>query len=139
MSLADSDVLVILMKTAYCYEQRVKSIMFKNIYRDELVDIHRKIDLFFECFEFLENNKILHSWLEIILLYGNYLNGTSNRGGAYGFKLDTLAKISEVKSTDNKKTLFYYIVEYVGETKTEEMFSIVPHLEKFARCKLILI
>jgi hypothetical protein len=135
MSLAECDQFVLLTKTALGYEQRLKSIMFKNTYKEELIDIHKRIDLFFECFEFLEKDKIFHSWLEIILLYGNYLNGTSNRGGAYGYKLDTLAKISEIKSTDNKKTLFYYIVEYVGENKTEEMFSITKKLEKFPHCK----
>jgi hypothetical protein len=28
--------------------------------------------------------------MKLILGYGNYLNGTSARGGAYGFKLDAL-------------------------------------------------
>ena len=30
---------------------------------------------------------------------GNYLNGGSSRGGAYGFKLSTLLKLKDVKAT----------------------------------------
>ena len=32
--------------------------------------------------------------LEIVLAIGNYMNGGTNRGGVYGFKLDSLLKVS---------------------------------------------
>jgi hypothetical protein len=36
--------------------------------------------------------------LRQVLRLGNYLNGDSARGGAYGFKLTDLAKLVQVKS-----------------------------------------
>jgi diaphanous 1 len=51
--------------------------------------------------------------MEYTLGIGNYLNGQSARGGAYAYKFDTLEKISDVKSTDNKKNLLMYIIERV--------------------------
>jgi diaphanous 1 len=48
--------------------------------------------------------------MEYALGVGNYLNGQSARGGAYGFKLDMIEKLSEVKTTDNKKNLLMYII-----------------------------
>ena len=38
------------------------------------------------------------------------MNGGTNRGGAYGFRLSALEKLSTVKSVDNKCTLAEYIV-----------------------------
>lgn len=48
--------------------------------------------------------------MQYVLAVGNYLNGQSARGGAYGFKMDMLEKIAEVKSTDNKKNLLMYVI-----------------------------
>ena len=47
--------------------------------------------------------------LEYTLALGNYLNGTSNKGAAWGFKLETLNKLQGTKSTDNKTTLLHYL------------------------------
>lgn len=49
--------------------------------------------------------------LEYVLAVGNYLNGESARGGAWGFKFDNLIKISELLMKDNKTTLMMYVVE----------------------------
>jgi diaphanous 1 len=46
---------------------------------------------------------------------GNYLNGQSNRGGAYGFKLDNIEKLLDVKTQDNKRNLLMYVLTQVGD------------------------
>ena len=47
-----------------------------------------------------------------MLKIGNYLNGSTRRGGAYGFKIDVLKKVHIVKAIDKKSTL----VDFVAET-----------------------
>jgi hypothetical protein len=134
--LADSDQFVLLVSTAPGYVERFKAIIFKSTYKEEALDLLKKIEMFFTTFDFILNDKRFHKWLEIILAYGNYLNGTSNRGGTYGFKLDTLPKLSEFKSNDNKKTLLYYIIEYIGEVlKMDELLGITKELDQFSNCK----
>lgn len=139
LTLADSDQFVLLMSTAPGYDLRFKSIVFKNSFKQEAVDILKKIEVFFKCFDFILTNKNFHKWLEIILYFGNYLNGQSVRGGAYGFKLDTLSKITELKSNDNKKTLLYFILEYIGdELKNDDLFNIKPDIQAISECNLFL-
>ena len=53
--------------------------------------------------EQVRNSKSLRAVLQRILAYGNYLNGSSARGGAYGFKLADLSKLVNVKSSDSKR------------------------------------
>jgi diaphanous 1 len=48
------------------------------------------------------------------------LNGNSNRGGAYGFKLDSLEKLTDLKMNQAKKTALQYIVELI-ETEIKEV------------------
>ncbi|KAA6399121.1 MAG: putative formin like protein [Streblomastix strix] len=52
--------------------------------------------------------------LESILAIGNYLNGESNQGCAYGCRLDVLSKICDFKGNDNKTTLLEYLVVKIG-------------------------
>ena len=47
----------------------------------------------------------LRTLLKLILTIGNYLNGASARGGAYGFRLADLEKLRHVRSTNLNTTL----------------------------------
>jgi hypothetical protein len=51
--------------------------------------------------------------LQNVLAFGNYLNGTTARGGAYGFKLSDLSKLVQVKSGDSKTTLLHYLARFM--------------------------
>lgn len=136
LSLADCDQFVLLMGTAPGYDLRLKSILFKNSYKIDIDDLNSKIFKFFSAFDFIKKSEKLHKWFELILAFGNYLNGQSNRGGAYGYKLDSLIKISDLKSTDNKKTLLTYLVEYVYDNKMEDTLTITRQLEDLAKRKI---
>lgn len=46
-----------------------------------------------KSFKTLLNDKKLKHFLEFALAVGNYLNGTSARGGAYAFKLGMKKKL----------------------------------------------
>jgi hypothetical protein len=51
--------------------------------------------------------------LEVVLAVGNYLNGGTQRGQAYGFKLEVLKKLRDTKSADNQTTLLHYLVQLI--------------------------
>jgi hypothetical protein len=79
----------------------------------------------------VKNSKRLRRTLEVVLAIGNYLNGSTFRGGAYGFKLDALLKLFEIKTNTNKETVVHYIAE-LAERKFPEVASLsqdFPHLE----------
>jgi len=50
--------------------------------------------------------------LQVILAFGNYMN-SQRRGGAYGFRLQSLDILTDAKSTDKKMTLLHYIAATV--------------------------
>ena len=63
----------------------------------------------------LKGSTKLRKVMSTVLAIGNYLNGSTSRGGAYGFKLDSLAKMSTVKTTDNKATLMHFLATVLEE------------------------
>jgi hypothetical protein len=58
------------------------------------------------------------------------LNGNSNRGGAYGFKLDSLEKLTDLKMNQAKKTALQYIVELI-ETEIKEVDLLISGYFKY--------
>ncbi|XP_015284431.1 PREDICTED: formin-like protein 1 [Gekko japonicus] len=62
----------------------------------------------------LRSSTKLRQILEIVLAFGNYLN-SSKRGAAYGFRLQSLDALLDMKSTDRKQTLLHYIVRVIQE------------------------
>jgi len=100
------------------YDLRLKAILFNYTFADSYKEICEKVNIIIEFLSFVKSD-IVSEWLKIVLAYGNYLNGTSNRGGAFGFKLDTINKLNDIKSNDKKKTLLYFIVEWVMDNKKE--------------------
>uniref|UniRef100_A0A8C1VA33 Formin like 1 n=1 Tax=Cyprinus carpio TaxID=7962 RepID=A0A8C1VA33_CYPCA len=60
--------------------------------------------------KYISKDKIL----EIILAFGNYMN-SGKRGSAYGFRLQSLDLLLDMKSTDRKLTLLHFIVSIIQE------------------------
>lgn len=51
--------------------------------------------------------------LRLVLKLGNYMNASTSRGSAYGFKLDSLAKMASIKSNDPSRTLMHFLAEHL--------------------------
>lgn len=68
----------------------------------------------------VRNSKLLPKMLELVLAMGNYLNAGSFRGGAYGFKMETLPKLVEVRAVDPKINMMHYIAQLC---ETNEKYS----------------
>lgn len=49
--------------------------------------------------------------------------GQSNRGGAWGFKIDIVEKANDVKAADNKRTLMMYILKRVEHQLQQPFFA----------------
>ncbi|KAM6174990.1 formin-like protein 1 isoform 1-T1 [Erethizon dorsatum] len=62
----------------------------------------------------IKSSDKLRQILEIVLAFGNYMN-SSKRGVAYGFRLQSLDALLEMKSTDRKQTLLHYLVKVIAE------------------------
>jgi len=80
----------------------------------------------------VRNSAALRSVIQFTLALGNYMNGTSNKGGAWGFKLDALSKLTNTKTTDNKKTLLHYMAEQLAPSqmvkKLKDELATLPQL-----------
>jgi hypothetical protein len=66
------------------------------------------------------NSKKLKAIMEYVLAVGNYMNGSTSRGECFGFKLDSLNKMLDVKSSvDPKVTLMHFIQTQIEKRMPE--------------------
>ena len=88
-------------------------------------DIEIKLEQLNNSWLDIQNNKSFLIIIENVLAIGNYMNGTSIRGGAFGFKLDTLEKLADLKFISNpKRNLLTHVIENYEEKNNKELISI---------------
>ena len=81
---------------------RLKSVALRHTFDTTLDGVRAKTKMFREACVEVDKSTKLKKLLEVILKVGNYINGSTPRGAAWGFKLDTLAKFGTVKANDGK-------------------------------------
>ena len=116
--LANPEKLIIEISKVKGFANRIKALQFSKIYKESVDDLNLKCDVLLKIWGSIRFDNRISQLFEYVLATGNYLNGTSNRGGAYGFKFDGLEKIVDCKSTINpKKNLLMFILEAFEENK----------------------
>ena len=85
--------------------------------------------------EQVHTSPALKSTLLRVLAIGNYLNGISARGGAYGFKVADLSKLVQVKSADSKTTLLHYLAKFIDANSSTAIDDLKAQLNALPEAK----
>lgn len=121
-TLHPADQLVVLLMTVPFLKAKVQGLLFKAKFWesfDAVQDGCRQIRL--ACLSLMGADHFKRL-LNIILMFGNYLNGTGPAGGAYGFKISSINKLIETKAQDGT-TLLHFLQRTVH--------SLFPETEAF--------
>ncbi|KAJ3097871.1 hypothetical protein HDU97_004491 [Phlyctochytrium planicorne] len=119
------------------YQNRLNAIYFKHRFAERLEELKPNIVTLLNGSRQIKESKKLSKLLELILVIGNYMNGDSFRGGAYGFSIDTLTKLSDTK-TSTGKTFTYYLASLIEKKAPEckDILSDLTQLEKASKISL---
>lgn len=105
------------------YEQRLKCLFFKKRFQERLGDVKPKVEAVLKASKEVGSSRKLKKILEIVLAFGNYMNRGA-RGNASGFKVSSLNKIIDTKSSSNRSmTLLHYLIEML-ENKFPEVVKL---------------
>ena len=107
------------------YSDRVNALIFQKNHKDYVEDLESKAGVIAGFWRKCREDQVLLDIFQYLLAFGNYLNGTSNRGGAFAFKLDALEKAVDCKATDNpKKNLLMIIIETLESKKGKDLVDV---------------
>ncbi len=70
---------------------------YKVTFADRVADLRPKLLKVAAAIKDCSNSKRFTKFIKIVLALGNFMNGRTARGGAYGFKLSTLTKLADTK------------------------------------------
>eukprot|EP00968_Pinguiococcus_pyrenoidosus_P006036 scaffold395_cov243-Pinguiococcus_pyrenoidosus.AAC.23 len=112
--LGDVEKMFIAVSTVPRLKQRLDSYLFVRTYDDNYEQVKAKVETFEAAAREICGNRKINRVLEVVLAIGNYLNGGTNRGQAYGFKMDSILKLKDARSSKNGKlNLMHFLVMQV--------------------------
>ncbi|KAJ1920783.1 hypothetical protein IWQ60_006918 [Tieghemiomyces parasiticus] len=115
-SLASADAFFVEMMKINRYEQRLHALLFWTTFEERFGYLRTDVTALLRACEALPNSEHFPQVLETILVMGNFMNGAGFRGGAFGFKINSLNKLVDTKATDNKTTLLHFLAETLEAT-----------------------
>lgn len=120
------------------YEQRLRTLHYKKKFTIWLSELRPKIQAVLEASKEVQRSKRLKRMLELILAFGNYMN-RGQRGNAVGFKLNSLTRIADTKSSCNKNmTLLHFMADTCDQKFRECLFleADLPHVKDAAKVNM---
>ncbi|NWW82578.1 DAAM2 protein, partial [Climacteris rufus] len=103
------------------YQQRLQSLYFKKKFAERVAEVKPKgvmshpslLSAIRAGSKAVLQSSSLQQLLEVVLAFGNYMN-KGQRGNAFGFKISSLNKIADTKSSIDKNiTLLHYLITVV--------------------------
>ncbi|KAM8833277.1 disheveled-associated activator of morphogenesis 1-like [Synchiropus picturatus] len=98
------------------YQERLSSLHFKKKFSERVAEVKPKIQALHLASQEVLKSQSLRQLLELVLALGNYMN-KGQQGSAFGFRLSSLNKIADTKSSaDRNITLLNYIITILEKT-----------------------
>ncbi|XP_049621280.1 disheveled-associated activator of morphogenesis 2 [Suncus etruscus] len=120
------------------YQQRLQALFFKKKFQERLAEAKPKVEAILLASQELILSKRLMRMLEVVLAIGNFMN-KGQRGGAYGFRVASLNKIADTKSSiDRNISLLHYLIMILEKYFPDilNMPSELRHLPEAAKVNL---
>uniref|UniRef100_A0A2K6EPV6 Formin like 1 n=1 Tax=Propithecus coquereli TaxID=379532 RepID=A0A2K6EPV6_PROCO len=112
--LSEEDRFMLLFSRIPRLPERMATLTFLGNFPDTVQLLMPQLNAIIAASMSIKSSDKLRQILEIVLAFGNYMN-SSKRGAAYGFRLQSLDVLLEMKSTDRKQTLLHYLVKVIAE------------------------
>ncbi|KAJ8401230.1 hypothetical protein AAFF_G00388120 [Aldrovandia affinis] len=117
------------------YQQRLQALFFKKKFAERLAETKPKAEAILCASREVIRSKRLTQTLEVVLAFGNFMN-KGQRGNAYGFKVSSLNKIADTKSSiDRNITMLHYLImifekNYPDVLRIQDELHSVPEAAK---------
>ncbi|PRP83316.1 actin binding protein [Planoprotostelium fungivorum] len=99
--------------------EKLKLLTFKMEFNSKKDDIKPLIATMKNACIQVKEDKSFTEMVELVLAVGNYINGGTKRGEAFGFGLHTLARLSGFKTSDNSRSFVQYVYEMAQKQKPD--------------------
>ncbi|CAN0907357.1 Formin-like protein 18 [Linum grandiflorum] len=100
-------------------ESKLRVFSFKMQLSQQVSDLRRNLNIVNSAAEEIRSSTKFKRIMQSVLSLGNALNQGTARGSAVGFRLDSLLKLTDTRSRNNKITLMHYLCKVLAEKLPE--------------------
>nr|XP_009795104.1 PREDICTED: formin-like protein 18 isoform X1 [Nicotiana sylvestris]XP_016480369.1 PREDICTED: formin-like protein 18 [Nicotiana tabacum] len=100
-------------------ESKLRIFSFKIQFQSQISDLRNNLSIVNSAADQIRGSSKLKGILQTILYLGNALNQGTARGSAAGFKLDSLLKLTDTRSSNAKMTLMHYLCKILADKSPE--------------------
>ncbi|KAJ3133389.1 Protein diaphanous 1 [Irineochytrium annulatum] len=109
-------------------DEILQSIKFKLSFAERSKSFDNEITTAIAALKAIQESDRFTEVLRLILTVGNFMNSGSFMGSVYGFKITSINKIGDVKSTNGRSNLLHFIANLV-ETKFSDVGAFAAELK----------
>ncbi|GAN04274.1 hypothetical protein MAM1_0059d03734 [Mucor ambiguus] len=110
------------------HKARVTTMLLKLTWDDRLAHLERSMASIMEASIALRHSASFKEFLNLVLLIGNFLNGSNFQGGAFGIRIASINKLIDTKSFANDTTLLHFIIDMMEAQFPDIYRSIISEL-----------
>lgn len=92
---------------------------YKYYFEDTVQNLEKSVDALLQTIANVRESERFQKLLGVVLQVGNSLNKDQRKGGAVGFKLKSLIRLTESK-TNSKTTLLEYLITHLEKSETHK-------------------
>ena len=119
---------------------RLSCMAFRHHFYQEIIEIDPDTKTCISAANEVKKSKYLRRILQIILVMGNYLNGTSFRGNAQGFKIGSLLVLQDTKTNAGPPiaTSLHHLIRILEKEAPDaiQILLEMPHVEMASRISI---
>ncbi|KAF9956965.1 hypothetical protein BGZ70_009694 [Mortierella alpina] len=105
------------------YQQRLEGLKFKVTFQSLLDGVNESMASITAASKGLKNAKHFKQLLNLILMLGNYMNGGSHNGGAFGFKIASINKLVDTKASNAPNMTLLHFLSNITESTLPEVLD----------------
>ncbi|VVC32462.1 Hypothetical protein CINCED_3A014002 [Cinara cedri] len=120
------------------YEQRLRSLVYKKKFVTWTSEVEGRTKVVMEASREVARSRRLKKLLEIVLALGNYMNKGA-RGNAWGFRLSSLNRLSDTKSSSVRGTTLLHFIVDMADKKFKDVLLLeedIPHVRSASKVSL---
>ncbi|KAI8067755.1 hypothetical protein BC940DRAFT_300394 [Gongronella butleri] len=96
------------------YKERLQFMLFRVQFWEKFDKLMENMSTIVDVSDALHDSQAFKELLSIILLMGNYMNGSSLQGGAFGIRISSLNKLVDTRASDTSSlTLLHVLIGMV--------------------------
>ncbi|KAA0707585.1 Protein diaphanous -like protein 3 [Triplophysa tibetana] len=135
-NLSEPEQFGVVMSSVKHLKPRLNSILFKLQFEEQVNNLRPDIMAVNAACDEMRKSKAFSRLLELVLLMGNFMNAGSRNAQSFGFNLNSLCKLKDTKSADQKSTLLNFLAE-TCEEKFPEVLKFVEDLQHVDRASRV--